>query len=115
MLAFLLAAAALAASPAAPIERRCGWIDNPTPANWSLVDRHGDWTIMVQGGYQAEGWEDMPSMTTRGWKKTNGHYGYGCGCMKVTTDRSSHRIIRILSATPLPLRTCQRDRHLPRR
>ena len=24
---------------AAPAERRCGWLHNPTPANWWLVDR----------------------------------------------------------------------------
>ncbi|MBL7685903.1 MAG: DUF4087 domain-containing protein, partial [Deltaproteobacteria bacterium] len=36
-------------------ETRCGWIDNPTPANWDLTDRDRTWTIGVQGGVQAEG------------------------------------------------------------
>ena len=104
---------ALAAAPGAN-ERRCGWLQNPTPANYWLIDRDGEWTIMVQGGYQAEGWDEMPDMTTRGWVETNGHYGHGCACMDVTTDRRTRRITRIVSATPLPLARCPADRRLPR-
>lgn len=37
------------------LETRCGWFANPTPANAWLLDRHGQWTIGLQGGYQAEG------------------------------------------------------------
>src|SRR5262245_20967552 len=36
----------------AKFERRCGWVDNPTPSNWWLVDRDGEWEIGLQGGYQ---------------------------------------------------------------
>ncbi|HYG29015.1 MAG TPA: DUF4087 domain-containing protein, partial [Allosphingosinicella sp.] len=50
-----LAAAALAAAPQSPTQRRCGWLDNPTPANWWLTDRDGEWLIGAQGGYQAPG------------------------------------------------------------
>src|SRR5215217_3934268 len=102
--AFILVAAAVmaASSPAGKI--RCGWLENPTPANWSLVDREGEWLIGVQGGYQARGSDNIPDMSTRGWVETNGHHGYGCACMKVSTDRASHRITNILSAIPKPLR-----------
>lgn len=31
-------------------ENRCGWVDNPTPANWWLTDRDGEWVIGVPGG-----------------------------------------------------------------
>ena len=48
-----LVAALLAAAPAP--ERRCGWLQNPTPANYWLIDRDGEWTIGAQGGYQAPG------------------------------------------------------------
>ena len=27
-----------------------GWLQNPTPGNWWLVDRDGEWTIGTQGG-----------------------------------------------------------------
>jgi uncharacterized protein DUF4087 len=115
MLAALLAfAAALAAPAQSTPERRCGWLQNPTPANYWLVDRDGEWTIMAQGGHQAEGWDEMPDMSSRGWVAVNGHYGYGCACMTVTTDRRTHRITRIVSATPVPLAQCRRDRRLPR-
>jgi len=110
-----LAAAALAAAPQSPTQRRCGWLDNPTPANWWLTDRDGEWLIGAQGGYQAPGMDDMPDMTTRGWVETNGHYGYGCACMDVAVDRRARRITRIARAMPLPLRQCRADRRLPRR
>jgi hypothetical protein len=110
-----LAAAALAAAPEVATQRRCGWIDNPTPANWWLTDRDGEWLIGAQGGYQAPGMDNLPDMSTRGWVRTNGHYGYGCGCMEVTVDRAARRITAIARATPLPLRQCRADRRLQRR
>ena len=110
----VLIVALAAAAPQSQPERRCGWLQNPTPANYWLIDRDGEWTIMVQGGYQAEGWDEMPDMSSRGWVEVNGHYGYGCACMTVTVDRRSRRITRIHRATPLPLRQCRNDRRLPR-
>ncbi len=35
-------------------ETRCGWFDNPTPANYSLYDKDSEWIIGVQGGYQVD-------------------------------------------------------------
>ncbi len=110
ILATLLAMAAPASAP----ERRCGWLQNPTPANWWLVDRDGQWILGVQGGYQAPGMDEMPDMSTRGWVETNGHYGYGCACMSVTTNRRTGRVTRLFSATPVPLWQCRADRRLPR-
>ena len=116
LLAALIAASAIALPSSAqrPPERRCGWLQNPTPANWWLVDRDGEWILGVQGGYQAPGMDEMPDMSTRGWVRTNGNYGYGCACMSVTTDRRSGRVTRLFSATPVPLRQCRADRRLPR-
>jgi len=111
--AFILSIA-LAAAPVAAAETRCGWLQNPTPANWWLIDRDGEWLIGAQGGYQAPGMDEMPDMSTRGWVEVNGHYGYGCACMRVATDRATRRVTRIFSATPVPLRQCRRDRRLPR-
>ena len=118
MIAALLSGVLLAAAAAAPaagaLERRCGWLQNPTPANFWLVDRDGEWLLGAQGGYQAPGMDDMPDMTTRGWVETNGHYGYGCACMTVAVDRRTRRVTRLVSATPVPLRQCRADRRLPR-
>ena len=103
-----------AAAPGQASEKRCGWLVNPTPANWWLVDRDGEWTMSVQGGYQAQGMEDLPDMSAKGWVRTNGYYGHGCACMTVDTDKTDHRIRRIHSATPLPLKQCRADRRLPK-
>ena len=94
-------------------ETRCGWFENPTPANAWLVDRDGEWIIAVQGGYQAEG--DWPNFPDRYWKKTNGNYGYGCACMKVTTDRAEKRILKIRSGYARPLSACRKDKALKTR
>ena len=108
----LILIALLAAAPQSRPAQRCGWLSNPTPANWWLEDRDGEWTIGAQGGYQAPGMDEMPDMTTRGWVAVNGSYGYGCACMNVTTDARSRRITRIFSARPVPLRQCRGDRRL---
>ncbi|WP_010650712.1 DUF4087 domain-containing protein, partial [Vibrio campbellii] len=34
---------------AAAEETRCGWLENPSPANMWLIDRDGSWDISVQG------------------------------------------------------------------
>jgi Protein of unknown function (DUF4087) len=112
----LLALSALAIASAAQAKpvTRCGWVQNPTPANWWLVDRAGEWTMGMQGGFQAKGMENLPDMTTKGWVETNGSYGYGCGCLRVDTDAKSKRITRIYSARAVPLKQCKADRALPR-
>ncbi|MFN3498292.1 MAG: DUF4087 domain-containing protein, partial [Pannonibacter indicus] len=40
-----VAASLLAAPASAAPENRCGWIVNPTPGNWWLTDRDGDWIL----------------------------------------------------------------------
>ncbi len=104
-----------ASGPARPAERRCGWLENPTPANYWLRDRQGEWTLSIQGGYVAEGYDDhMVDMTTRGWVETNVHYGYGCACLDVVVDAATKRITRLVSAQPVPLARCKADKSLPR-
>src|SRR5262252_1346146 len=72
--------AATAPFPAAS-ETRCGWFSNPTPGNASLHDRAAEWIIGVQGGHQADG--DWPEFAPGQWVETNGHYGYGCACLRL--------------------------------
>ena len=93
--------------------RRCGWLSNPTPANWWLTDAEDQWILATQGADQAPGMEDMPDMSSAGWVETNGHYGYGCACMTITAD-SEGRVTRIADAQPRPLKQCQADRKLPK-
>ena len=114
LLAFAAFVSAQARRPVAPaveqFETRCGWFDNPTPANASLHDRNGEWIISVQGGHQAEG--DWPSFKPGQWVETNGHYGYGCACLRLRVNRETHRVMEIDSARARPLGACRRDRSL---
>ena len=88
-------------------ETRCGWFSNPTPGNAWLIDRDGEWTIGNQGGFQASG--DWPDFADDQWVKTNINYGYGCACMSVTVDRSTKKVIKILTANAKSLLTCRND------
>ncbi|MFQ3586007.1 MAG: DUF4087 domain-containing protein [Cyanobacteriota bacterium] len=64
-------------------EVRCGWLDNPTLANWFLVDRDEDWLISAQGGVQAEGLERIPNLTEGEFVTLRASYGYAYACMTV--------------------------------
>jgi hypothetical protein len=92
-------------------ETRCGWFSNLTPANAWLDDKDGEWTIGVQGGYQAEG--DWPTFKPRQWVITNhGGYGYGCACLRVRVNRETHEVLEIKSSYARPLAACRKDRSL---
>ncbi|HYI40820.1 MAG TPA: DUF4087 domain-containing protein [Allosphingosinicella sp.] len=101
-----------AAAPNKPA-RRCGWLSNPTPANWWLTDSEGQWILGTQGSEQAPGMDDMPDMSTAGWVETNGYYGYGCACMTITADGDG-RVTLVADAQPKPLKQCRADRKLPK-
>ena len=98
---------------ATEIQNRCGWVHNPTPANWNLIDRDGVWVIGVQGGRQAAG--ELPEFPADRdhWVKTNGNYGYGCACLKVKVDRKAKAVLAIQSARVLALAKCRADKSLP--
>jgi hypothetical protein len=96
-------------APAAKTENRCGWVDNPTPANWTLTDKDGSWLLHTQGDYQAQG--EMPDFGDK-WVKTNGNYGYGCACMRAMVDSAKQRVISYEKVKVLPLSRCKADKKL---
>lgn len=102
-----LAGAAQAGPAVQQAQTRCGWWDNPTPQNASLLDRGGKWVVGVQGGYQAQG--DWPDFKDTQWVATNGHYGYGCACLDAILDPRKREIIRIRAAHARPLSACRQD------
>ncbi len=102
-----------APKPIAASGRRCGWLYNPTPANWWLVDGDGEWILGTQGREPVPGMDEMPDMSTAGWVETNGPHGYGCACMDMVVDPASGDVLRISRAVPKPLAQCRRDRKLP--
>jgi hypothetical protein len=112
-LAILLSGATLLLAPAsfASAETRCGWLENPTPGNWWLIDKDDTWTIMEQGGHEPEGMDMIGDISARDYVNTNGNYGYACACLDVMTD--SNRITMIHSFKQLRLSKCQNDKALP--
>ena len=108
----ILAATACGAAPALA-ETRCGWLVNPTPANWWLIDADGEWTIGEQGGYQAPGLDEAPWTGAREQVPTNGNYGYECACMVVTSEPDTMTIARVVSVRSKPLKACEDDPELP--
>lgn len=92
-------------------ENRCGWIQNPTPGNWWLVDAEGMWPIRSQGAEdEPEGMDLIPDISEREYVRTNGNYGYACACMRVETD--DERILEILSFKQQKLSQCKNDKSL---
>ena len=110
----ILAALILLAVPEARVERRCGWLHNPTPGNWWLVDRDGEWTFSTQGQAAVKGWEELDTMRPTEWVETNGHYGHGCACATVRVDRAAGEVLEIRKLDPRPLKACRTDRRLPK-
>ncbi|MBY5400651.1 DUF4087 domain-containing protein [Rhizobium sp. WSM1274] len=111
--AAVMIAALVVAANARAAETRCGWIENPTPANWWLEDAENTWTIMTQGddAGEVEGMELIPDISEHDYVRTNGTYGYACACVSVETD-GKDRITRILSFRQLKLAKCRADRAL---
>lgn len=110
----LLAALTLISlNAAAATQNRCGYIENPTPGNYSLIDSAGEWIIAVQGGHQAEGNVAAPrSANDPEVVLTNGNYGYWCGCVTATVDAQEKKILKIKASRMLALKTCLQDRKL---
>ena len=90
---------------------RCGWFDNPTPGNATLVDKDGEWTIGMQGGHQAEG--DWPTFPKSRWVATGtGSAGYGCACLKLSARADTQEVTHIFSSGTQALSVCRKDKAL---
>jgi hypothetical protein len=99
---------------AADWETRCGWLENPTPANFWLNDKDGSWTISEQGGYSAKGVDNISLTRGDEWVVTNvGDYGFGCACAQVKTDPAAKRVLEIKSVGQKLLKVCLQDMALP--
>lgn len=95
-------------------ELRCGWLQNPSPANQWINDKDGTWDISMQGGFISDGIENLKDFPDNEFVRTNGNYGYGCACVKVDVDPAKKKVIKIYSAKTLPLARCQSDPTLRR-
>ncbi len=109
----LLSSLPLLAFQANATEHRCGWLQNPTPGNWWLNDKDGRWIISAQGGYQAQGMDNLPNISDDQYVKTNGYHGYGCACLDVETN-DNMQITSIQGGQASLLEICRKDNTLPK-
>lgn len=96
----------------AQAESRCGWIVNPTPGNWWLTDSQDSWIIATQGDDRDPGMEHVPDIGAHDYVKTNGLYGYACGCMAGDYDANKKIVVKIVSFVQKPLAACRKDKKL---
>lgn len=93
-------------------EARCGWLDNPTTATYSLSDKDREWTIGVQGGYQVEDFE-IPAFKRGQWVSFfDGSYGFGCACFQMNVDYGTSYVLEIRKSYARPLAACKKDKAL---
>ncbi|WP_198371618.1 DUF4087 domain-containing protein [Roseomonas rosulenta] len=111
----ILAILAATGGPALAQERRCGWLDNPGPGNWSLTDRDGRWVLWTQGRAMPPGMREVTGMTAQDWVRPVGNYGYGCACLTVVADPATRVVNRVTQARQLPVSRCAADPALPPR
>lgn len=92
-------------------ETRCGWLENPSPANLWLIDADSIWTISEQGGVTVSdsSMDNLPTTNDDEYVRTNVNYGFSCVCLRVDTDRSSSRILVVHSGEQLLLKQCLED------
>jgi len=103
-----------AEAAAGAIEKRCGWWDNPSPGNVSLIDRAGEWVLYAQGNYSAD-FRVTPQFDvndeTQFVRTGNASYGYGCVCLTGQIDEKEKRYESVTAAEVLPLSKCRGDRY----
>ena len=85
----------------------CGWWDNPTPGNAWLDDRSGQWTIALQGMYEAHG--DWPEFKPGKQLPKGAPHGVGCACITARVDPASKYVWNFTGAQAGPLKVCLAD------
>ncbi|WP_407364492.1 DUF4087 domain-containing protein (plasmid) [Pseudomonas luteola] len=92
-------------------EKRCGWLENPTPANLWLIDKDSEWTLSIQGSgfINEDSMDKMPTIDEKEFVRTNGNYGFSCVCLNVKTDKKNSEILEVYSGEQLLLKQCLED------
>lgn len=111
-LAFIALLASQTCAGAALAETRCGYVVNPTPGNWWITDNKADWIMTTQGVDRDPGMDFIPDLTTHDFVKTNGAYGYACGCVTGAFDAQNHTVVKITGFARKPLTACRKDKSL---
>jgi len=87
--------------------RLCGWWDNPTPGNVWLHDRSGEWTIAMQGMFEASG--EWPQFQQGEKLPVGAPHGYGCACITARVDQASKFVYSFTEAQALQPKVCRSD------
>mgnify|MGYP001551625199 CR=1 FL=1 len=94
-------------------ETRCGWLENPSPANVWLIDKDASWTITMQGMvFIDDKSNDLVFKAMNNENEfviTNRHYGFSCACLTVDTDKKTQQIKKVYKSKQLLLKTCLED------
>jgi hypothetical protein len=92
-------------------EKRCGWLDNPSPANLWLIDGDSDWILSRQGldFLTDDSNNNMPTIDDKEFVRTNVNYGFSCVCLTVKTNKESSKILEVYSSEQLLLKQCLED------
>jgi len=93
-------------------ETRCGYVVNPTPGNYWLTDGQGDWIMTTQGDDRDPGMDAVPDISEHDYVKTNGNYGYACGCIGGDFDAKTMQVVKIETFKQKPLSACRKDKKL---
>ena len=83
---FLALCLLLGLSSTAFAEYRCGWLDNPEPGSYQLIDKEAVWTISKNDGYRipAASLKNLPQRQENQFIRTNGNFGYSCSCARLS-------------------------------
>ena len=93
-------------------QTRCGWFENPTPANAWLTDRDDSWILSIQGVGPVPGYNEVAlDFSENEWIRTNVNYGFGCACF--TGEFSESEALFVSGGRVLPLKQCFEDPALP--
>jgi hypothetical protein len=115
---FLALCLLLGLSSTAFAEYRCGWLDNPEPGSYQLIDKEAVWTISKNDGYRipAASLKNLPQRQENQFIRTNGNFGYSCSCVSVKTEARSRRITSIdFKGKQVLLKRCLEDKTIAHR
>lgn len=102
-------------------ERRCGWLENPSPANLWLIDKDATWFISAQGRFNLDN-ESVDLVydaikNDQNFVRTNRNHGFSCACLTVDVNQDAKEIVKVYESTQLNLKRCLEDiaiiKHIP--
>lgn len=89
---------------------RCGWLEKSMSSGAKISDSDGVWTIKTDATGTADG--DLPKFNSDQWITSSSRGGYGCACLRLVANESTHEVVKIISSSTRPLLACRKDKKL---